>query len=525
MQASFIQVLLPLKIRWMPFYRTDRAVEPGTAVNVVFSGREYTGIVWGSGKPGPELQENKIRDILRIRDDIPAISVTEMKLWEFMASYYLCTVGEVFKAAYPALRIRGENMYSSRIARLRQRAEKLRAQLSRRHREDIRLRLEESLRAVEAVLECHESMPQLPTAPAAAAPQPLLIQGNDRTDRYRMLARQALSDNRQVLVLTPEIAFCNRMAEELGHSFGQRLYCVNADRSAGYRQSVSGVLRSGSPAVVVGTRSSVFLPFTRLGLVIIDEEQDSSYKQEDPAPRYNARDTAVFLASIHGAAAVLGSALPSLESLLNVRNGKYSCEYTGRHGADPAFIDIRAEKRKNGMLGPISRKLVSQIHSAGCRVLLLRGWEDRQELDSRVSTLFPDDDVCVTTLSELKRLGPRGAGIIAVLQIEAFCPSDDFRSDERALQTVAMLGGLAPRVIVQTSMPEKFAPERGTDALLEERREFSFPPYTRLVEIRKREDGSTTERHFLPKDSTLQQRKAMIAETVPEDCYVDVDPI
>lgn len=524
MQSTYIQVLLPLKLDWIPFYRAETSVGKGCAVDVVFSGREYTGIVWSCGSQAPELSHGKIRDILRIREDLPHITPQELGLWEFLWSYYMCTPGEVFKAACPALRIKGENLFSSRIRKLRDKLGKTEEQLKRKHCERVRLRLEESVRELTKELECLTSHTPLPVSSGAAS-RPVLIEGSSRLGRYRELISGTLEKDMQVLVLTPEIAFCNLMAQELGKDFGYCLHCIHGERSASYRQAVSQVLRNGTKALVVGTRSSVFLPFTRLGLVIIDEEQDTSYKQEEPSPRYNARDTAIYLASLHGADTVLGSTLPSLESLLNCRNGKYRSEHTGHSPARAQYIDISAEKRKNGMLGPISRKLAEEISSAGCRALLLRGWEDRQELETRIREVFADADVLTGTLPELKRCGTQGAGIIAVLQIEAFCCSDDFRSDEKALQLIAMLGSMAPKVIVQTSVPARFVPDKDLGALLGERRDFSFPPFTRLVEIRRHSDGSVMQRFFLPKDSTLQQRKREIAASVPEDCYVDVDPM
>ena len=451
----------------------------------------------------------------------------------------------MFKAAYPSLRIQGENACAARAARLRDKVSKLEAQLQGRHCERVEQRLRKELEGVRAELSGIKGRPSSPPAgkasagesltreiPAAEipagkapAPKPLLVKGSGRLARYRELIAEALGRDMQVLVLAPEISFCERTADSLEESFGHCLYRINADRSPSQRQRVSQLLRSGAKAVVVGTRSAVFLPFPRLGLVIIDEEQDSSYKQDEPAPRYNARDTGIYLASLHGAAAVLGSAFPSLESELNCRSGKYLVEQTGHSPAAAAYIDIIAERRKNGMQGSVSRKLAEEIRSAGCKALLIRGWEDKAALETQVRGLFPGQEVIICSLPELKREGPRGAGLIAVLQIEAFCQGDDFRGDEKAMQLAAMLGSLAPKVIIQTSTISRFVPGRSADALLEERREFSYPPYTRLVELRRYGDRSVQQRFFLPKDAAQTERKLEIAASVPEDCYADVDPL
>ena len=540
MNASHVQVLLPLKLGWIPLYRSSRPLDRGRIVEVAFSGRRYSGVVWKTGCT-PDIPEKRIVDIIRTREDLPIIGEQELRLWEFISSYYLCTPGEVFKAAYPSLRIQGENACAARAARLRDKVSRLEAQLQGRHCERVEQRLRKELEGVRAELSGIEGRPsgkasagetltrEIPAAeiPAgkAPAPKPLLVKGSGRLARYRELIAEALGRNMQVLVLAPEISFCERTADSLEESFGHCLYRINADRSPSQRQSVSQLLRSGAKAVVVGTRSAVFLPFSRLGLVIIDEEQDSSYKQDEPAPRYNARDTGIYLASLHGAAAVLGSAFPSLESELNCRSGKYLVEQTGHSPAAAAYIDIIAERRKNGMQGSVSRKLAAEIRSAGCKALLIRGWEDKAALETQVRGLFPGQEVIICSLPELKREGPRGAGLIAVLQIEAFCQGDDFRGDEKAMQLAAMLGSLAPRVIIQTSTISRFVPGRSADALLEERREFSYPPYTRLVELRRYGDRSVQRSFFLPKDAALPERKLEIAASVPEDCYADVDPM
>ena len=529
MNASHVQVLLPLKLGWIPLYRSSRPLERGRIVEVAFSGRRYSGVVWKTGCT-PDIPEKRIVDIIRTREDLPIIGEQELRLWKFISSYYLCTPGEVFKAAYPSLRIQGENACAARAARLRDKVSRLEAQLQGRHCERVEQRLRKELEGVRAELSGIEGRPSSPPSgkasagetltreipagevPAgkASAPKPLLVKGSGRLARYRELIAEALGRNMQVLVLAPEISFCERTADSLEESFGHCLYRINADRSPSQRQSVSQLLRSGAKAVVVGTRSAVFLPFSRLGLVIIDEEQDSSYKQDEPAPRYNARDTGIYLASLHGAAAVLGSAFPSLESELNCRSGKYLVEQTGHSPAAAAYIDIIAERRKNGMQGPVSRKLAAEIRSAGCKALLIRGWEDKAALETQVRGLFPGQEVIICSLPELKP--------VATEQGSLLIPAGQTLYQDR-------VGSLAPRVIIQTSTISRFVPGRSADALLEERREFSYPPYTRLVELRRYGDRSVQQRFFLPKDAAQTERKLEIAASVPEDCYADVDPL
>lgn len=131
---------------------------------------------------------------------------------------------------------------------------------------------------------------------------------------------------------------------------------------------------------MLGTRSSIFLPYHDLGLIIVDEEHDTSYKQDAPAPRYNGRDTALMLARIYGAEIILGTATPSLESLYNCRIGRMKKvdlpeRYYGASDSDVEIIDTSAERRKRGMAGNFSFKLIQRIRTAladGGQVLLLR---------------------------------------------------------------------------------------------------------------------------------------------------------
>lgn len=351
----------------------------------------------------------------------------------------------------------------------------------------------------------------------------MVLTAPERRDTYLPALRETLSAGRQTLVLTPEIAFCDRLEALLAPEFGQQLLVFHSGRTPVQRRAAAERLRSGAPVLILGTRSALFLPFHALGLVVVDEEQDPAYKQTEPAPRYHGRDAAIALAGIHGARVLLGSAVPSLETLLNVRLGKYTL--SGEAASAPAeVIDLAAERRKNGIVGTFSRKLIDAVRQTEGPVLLLRGWEKPEPLQEEIAALFPERDVRVRALNALKREGADGAALIAVLQADALVSRDDFRADERAAQIVGTLCQFAPRVIVQTAVPARFDGSRSTDALLDERRQFGFPPYTRLVEIRHQGDGAVLDRHFLPRDRSLASRKAALLDNMPPGAYPDVDP-
>lgn len=543
----YVQVLLPLKLRWIPTYISDTPLLRGEAVKVMFSGRKYTGIVWTSDADAPSGVKRVLK-VLEKDEAVPPLDEKEMALWSFIAGYYLCTPGEVFAMALPGMRLRSEQGNAAAIARLRARAEAIEEQLKGRHCERVRLRLE--AQKAEVLSKIAELSPSA-AGPASATPhanpqdtpadrRPQLLVSHDRLSSYIEAIHKQLNQGNQVLLLTPEVAFADNLEKALAEEFGTQLATVHSGKSPSARQRAAIKLRCGQPLLVLGTRSSIFLPFRKLGLIIIDEEQDPFYKQSEPAPRYNGRDCAIYLAALHSAEVLLGTACPSMETLLNLRNGKYS--QTGTAAETPAdkhqtVIDILAERRKNGMKGPLSRKLIAAAQAAGGPVLLIRGWERQEELAGLISTTLQKTEVNVCTLAELKRHGSGGAVLIAVLQADALLSKDDFRSDERALQLVALLQEFSRDIIIQTEVPQRFTLPVETppasagsrlihrlDILLAERRQFGFPPYTRIVDIRRYGSGELTERLFLKRDSCLASRKAGIFASLPDDCYADVDP-
>ena len=168
---------------------------------------------------------------------------------------------------------------------------------------------------------------------------------------------------------------------------------------------------------------------------------------------------------------------------------------------------LAAERRKNGIVGNFSRKLIEAIGQTDGPVLLIRGWEKPEPLQEEIVSLFPERDIRVSTLNALKREGAPDVALLAVLQADALVSRDDFRADERAAQLLGTLAQFAPRVVIQTAVPARFDGSRGPDELLEERRQFGFPPYTRLVEVRRQGSGEVLARHFLARDRELERQR------------------
>ncbi len=196
------------------------------------------------------------------------------------------------------------------------------------------------------------------------------VTGSGKTEIYTHLIAQALRDGNQVLFLVPEISLTTQLSDRLRKVFGKRLLVYHSKFSDSERVDIwKRLLHSNEPLVILGVRSSVFLPFARLGLIIVDEEHESSFKQYDPAPRYNARDAALVLAQMHGAKSLLGSATPSVETYFKANNGKYGLvtlteRFEGATLPEVEIVDMADMRKKKEVKGILSSHLRSRILNA-----------------------------------------------------------------------------------------------------------------------------------------------------------------
>ncbi len=196
------------------------------------------------------------------------------------------------------------------------------------------------------------------------------VTSSGKTEIYIHLIQEMLSKGLRVLYLLPEIAISTQITERLRKVFGKKLLVYNSGISDNEKVEIwNSMLRSDEPFVVLGIRSSIFLPFSSLGLVIVDEEQEPSYKQQDPAPRYHARNAAMMLAFQYGAKTLLGSATPSLESYLWAKNGKYGfvtldCRYGGTFLPKVELVNTRELRRKkrmkNALFSPLLKESIDE---------------------------------------------------------------------------------------------------------------------------------------------------------------------
>ncbi|MBO4590611.1 MAG: primosomal protein N' [Bacteroidaceae bacterium] len=442
----YVDVLVPLPLAGQFTYLLPDALSSQTVVGsrvVVPFGqkRHYTGIVTRLHADAP-AGDVKVKDVISVLDPQPIILPRQLKLWEWMADYYLCAEGDVLKAALPsgfhiesdtleqyyrprtesrvclAAAYQGstqESLLHDVLDGLR-RAPKQQALLSRflelagyeegrclrevsRHEllasDDISASALSTLveKGILSVYEAEVSRLQklalsdIRCMPLTDVQQHALEQINGswqqhdvcllhgvtssgKTEIYMHLIQEALQRGQQVLYMMPEIALTSQMQQRLRRVFGGRLGVYHSKFSDAERVEIWKKQLSDEPYdIILGVRSSVFLPFRRLGLVIIDEEHENSYKQQEPAPRYHARNVAIVLASQFGAKTLLGTATPSVESYYNATSGKYGLvtltqRYQSVQMPDIEIVDIKELRRKHRMVGNFSPRLIAAIRDA-----------------------------------------------------------------------------------------------------------------------------------------------------------------
>lgn len=548
-EAKYIKVILPLKLAWEPCYRTSEEVRKGDRVAVTFSGRKYVGVVCETDAV-PDVDTGRILPVDGVERHLEPIGDKELELWRFMADYYLCSIGEVYKMAYPAGKTAGETvraraeerrelleartaaLYHKRIASLEERLSKKEEALSRHHNAKVTAELEAGKDRILAELEAvkgklaglevkdksfaelrmadnshsersEESSALSPAAAEVAAAfaegRTVLLQGGaSRTGVILEMAAMSLAEGRSVLMLVPEIALSKSLQATLREAFGEALLVFHSAETAGNRREVASLLRRGdSPRIILGTRSALFLPFRDLGLVIVEEEHDIAYKQ-DGTPRYEARDCAVMLGSIHGARVLLASPTPSLESIYNCLAGRYSLVKTPLEEGALEVVDTIAEARKRGMVGSLSRILIGRLKEVaekGGKSLILRPWGPVDDLEKEISDIFPGaPGMTVLTVHDARRKDISSFSLLAILNADFLLDKQDFRADERAMQTLQQFRGrFAGEMLVQTRQGGHPAFLLGDDysfRLLEERKAFNFPPYSRMVDVIVRDTNS-----------------------------------
>lgn len=367
-----------------------------------------------------EKPEFETRPIIQVIDAEPVLIEQQLRLWQWISTYYMSPIGDVFKAALPA-GLKAEENYRPKTVRCITLPANLRSEQSLHMALTILKRalkqhqtfstylqlshwseidgetppahiaeiacdeLQNAANASDAVLRqliqrnflelYHREVGRLntsgeyhperiqPLSPAQQAAEDsireqfntknvVLLHGvtsSGKTEIYIHLIKKAIDEGKQVLYLLPEIALTVQMTRRLQNVFGSRLGIYHSKYSDAERVEIWKKQLSSEPYdVILGARSAVFLPFTRLGLVIVDEEHETSFKQQDPAPRYHARSTAIMLARMYeGAKVLLGTATPSMESYHNACTGKYGYVQLTTRYKDVAMPEIRVVDTKD----------------------------------------------------------------------------------------------------------------------------------------------------------------------------------
>lgn len=438
----YVDVILPLPLEGLFTYSVpgnlQDAVVPGMRVKVPLGkNKTYTAVVMEVHERKPEFGT---KDILETCDPQPMVRPEQLKLWQWMADYYMAPLGEVYNAALPAglkdesyhpkyetcitltQQFRNEaslHVALNMLARSPQQQKVLVDFLAMSHYDAmegnvcketiVEVSRDELVNfshcktsTVKALVDRHilttyqrevgrlnqggdphpENIRKL-NAPQLEAYNGLLFQmlrknvvllhgvtSSGKTEIYIHLIQKALDDHKQVLYLLPEIALTVQMTQRLQRVFGHRLGIYHSKYSDAERVEIWKKQLSANPYdVVLGARSATLLPFQRLGLVIIDEEHEPSFKQQDPAPRYHARSVAIMMAAMAGAKTILGTATPSMESYHNAKTGKFglvtlTTRYSDIELPDIQVVDIADLQRRKMMNGPFSPQLLTSVREA-----------------------------------------------------------------------------------------------------------------------------------------------------------------
>lgn len=678
---TYANIILPLPLDGYFTYGVPDAlasrVQNGMRVTVPFGkSKTYVGVVAeypvDVPKPVEEVaQQGKkkivYKNIADVLDDTPILLPQQLRLWKWIADYYMSPIGDVYKAALPsglkvedgfrprtelfirlADKYRDEQTLTLLISSMKRAVKQLdvlmtylrltgvdniehllpETELREVTREEL---MNESHASIAVIRSLQEKMilvtyeKEVGRLNHNIAPHPekikplneaqteaynhILVQmmghpvtllhgvtSSGKTEIYIHLIQKAINEHKQVLYLLPEIALTVQITERLKAVFGNRLGIYHSKYSDAERVEIWKKQLSSNPYdVILGARSAVFLPFHRLGLVIIDEEHEQSFKQQDPAPRYHARSAAIVLAQMYaGAKTLLGTATPSMESYYNAKQGKYGLVELIRRYKDiqlPSIevVDMKDLYRRKMVSGPFSPRLLSAVRGAlerGEQAILFQnrrgfapmiecrqcGWVPKcpncdisltyhksmnylschycgytmkvpevcpcceskdirgrgygtEKIEDEIRSIFPEariarmdldtthtrnayerlisdfstgkNNLLIGTQMVTKGLDFGKVSVVGILNADSMLNYPDFRAYEQAFMMMSQVSGRAGRkgkrgeVILQTKTPDlpviQYVVHNDYPTffkeLLDERREFHYPPFYHLVYV------------------------------------------
>ena len=678
---TYANIILPLPLEGYFTYAVSEGLAPQIQVGVrvtvpLGKSKTYVGIVAeypvDVPKPAEEVAQQgkkkiEYKNIADVLDDAPILLPQQLRLWKWIADYYMSPIGDVYKAALPsglkaedgfrprtelfirlADKYRDEQTLTLLISSMKRAVKQLDVLMTYLRLTGIdnieHLLPETELREVtreELMNESHASIAVIRSlqekmilvtyekevgrlnhniAPHPEKIKPLneaqieaynhilmqmmghpvtLLHGvtsSGKTEIYIHLIQKAINEHKQVLYLLPEIALTVQITERLKAVFGNRLGIYHSKYSDAERVEIWKKQLSSNPYdVILGARSAVFLPFHRLGLVIIDEEHEQSFKQQDPAPRYHARSAAIVLAQMYaGAKTLLGTATPSMESYYNAKQGKYGLVELSRRYKDiqlPSIevVDMKDLYRRKMVSGPFSPRLLSAVRGAlerGEQAILFQnrrgfapmiecrqcGWVPKcpncdisltyhksmnylschycgytmkvpevcpcceskdirgrgygtEKIEDEIRSIFPEariarmdldtthtrnayerlisdfstgkNNLLIGTQMVTKGLDFGKVSVVGILNADSMLNYPDFRAYEQAFMMMSQVSGRAGRkgkrgeVILQTKTPDlpviQYVVHNDYPTffkeLLDERREFHYPPFYHLVYV------------------------------------------
>lgn len=678
---TYANIILPLPLDGYFTYSVPDAlasrVQNGMRVTAPLGkSKTYVGIVAeypvDVPKPADEVAQQgkkkiEYKNIADVLDDTPILLPQQLRLWKWIADYYMSPIGDVYKAALPsglkaedgfrprtelfirlADKYRDEQTLTLLISSMKRAAKQLdvlmtylrltgvdniehllpETELREVTREEL---MNESHASIAVIRSLQEKMilvtyeKEVGRLNHNIAPHPekikplneaqteaynhILVQmmghpvtllhgvtSSGKTEIYIHLIQKAINEHKQVLYLLPEIALTVQITERLKAVFGNRLGIYHSKYSDAERVEIWKKQLSSNPYdVILGARSAVFLPFHRLGLVIIDEEHEQSFKQQDPAPRYHARSAAIVLAQMYaGAKTLLGTATPSMESYYNAKQGKYGLVELSRRYKDiqlPSIevVDMKDLYRRKMVSGPFSPRLLSAVRGAlerGEQAILFQnrrgfapmiecrqcGWVPKcpncdisltyhksmnylschycgytmkvpevcpcceskdirgrgygtEKIEDEIRSIFPEariarmdldtthtrnayerlindfstgkNNLLIGTQMVTKGLDFGKVSVVGILNADSMLNYPDFRAYEQAFMMMSQVSGRAGRkgkrgeVILQTKTPDlpviQYVVHNDYPTffkeLLDERREFHYPPFYHLVYV------------------------------------------
>ena len=678
---TYANIILPLPLDGYFTYSVPDAlasrVQNGMRVTVPFGkSKTYVGVVAeypvDVPKPAKEVAQQgkkkiEYKNIADVLDDSPILFPQQLRLWKWIADYYMSPIGDVYKAALPsglkaedgfrprtelfirlADKYRNEQTLTLLISSMKRAAKQLdvlmtylrltgvdniehllpETELREVTREEL---MNESHASIAVIRSLQEKMilvtyeKEVGRLNHNIAPHPekikplneaqteaynhILVQmmghpvtllhgvtSSGKTEIYIHLIQKAINEHKQVLYLLPEIALTVQITERLKAVFGNRLGIYHSKYSDAERVEIWKKQLSSNPYdVILGARSAVFLPFHRLGLVVIDEEHEQSFKQQDPAPRYHARSAAIVLAQMYaGAKTLLGTATPSMESYYNAKQGKYGLVELSRRYKDiqlPSIevVDMKDLYRRKMVSGPFSLRLLTAVRGAlerGEQAILFQnrrgfapmiecrqcGWVPKcpncdisltyhksmnylschycgytmkvpevcpcceskdirgrgygtEKIEDEIRSIFPEariarmdldtthtrnayerlindfstgkNNLLIGTQMVTKGLDFGKVSVVGILNADSMLNYPDFRAYEQAFMMMSQVSGRAGRkgkrgeVILQTKTPDlpviQYVVHNDYPTffkeLLDERREFHYPPFYHLVYV------------------------------------------